>query len=157
LSVTDVAGDGNCFYRALSVSIYGHQNEHTALRKSIAQHVLKQSENSTTMDYRALQRRALDIAKDGSWAGEDSILAAANFLQRPIHVYVAAVCSPLIYVPSSPLVCCLPILIAFYEPGHYRSLRPHSTEVISSAVAETAKLSSDHNLNYRGKGVHGQK
>jgi hypothetical protein len=29
----DVAGDGNCLFRALSVGLYGHENEHAALRR----------------------------------------------------------------------------------------------------------------------------
>ena len=28
---TDVIGDGNCFYKALSISMRGHQNDHAAL------------------------------------------------------------------------------------------------------------------------------
>ena len=49
------------------------------------------------------------------------IVAFANYLQHQIHVYFASTtASPLKYSPQlATLPSTLPILIAFYEPGHY--------------------------------------
>ena len=35
----DVAGDGNCLFRALSVGLYGHENEHAALRDEACEYL----------------------------------------------------------------------------------------------------------------------
>jgi hypothetical protein len=66
-------------------------------------------------------QRAAHISQDKVWAGEDAILTAADFLRRPIHVYIAAEqSSPLVYsVCESSLT---PILLCFMEPGHYQAV-----------------------------------
>ena len=141
LKAIDVQGDGNCFFRALSVSMYGHQNDHTKLRKAVARFMDIQAaeENHSLTDKEALRQRAVKISKDGEWVAEDIILATANYLKRPIHVYMAGACSPQVYSPSSSVTSeSMPLMVAFYEPGHYRSvaLQP----VVSSS-------SSSYNYN----------
>ena len=123
LYTIDVSGDGNCFFRSLSVSMHGHQNEHGALRAAIACHIHKESDGLVGPDRDVLRQRAADIGKSGTWATEDIILAAADCLQRPIHVYVAAArSSPLVYSPTQLQAARSPLLLAFFEPGHYRSV-----------------------------------
>ena len=39
LKSINVCGDGNCFFRALSMSLYGDESAHAQLRTSIAQHL----------------------------------------------------------------------------------------------------------------------
>ena len=66
------------------------------------------------------------IRQSGSWAGEEAILAAANFLKSKVHVYVAAAASsPLVYKSTSVSASGVSngqVNIAFYEPGHYKSV-----------------------------------
>jgi OTU domain-containing protein 5 len=119
----DVEGDGNCFFRALSSSLYGHQYQHAELRASVANFLSLQADAAPVVDRVALHKHATVVAKTGTWVGEDVILAAACNLLRPIHVYIAACnSSPLIYAPSMVSTDSLPLLLAFYEPGHYRSV-----------------------------------
>ena len=40
LHTSDVIGNGNCFYRAISVSLHGNQSKHTEIRQYVAKHVL---------------------------------------------------------------------------------------------------------------------
>ena len=131
LTTTDVIGDGNCFFRALSVCLYGHENEHTTLRSSVANHLRATIVNVSSPDSDALLRAVADVARDGSWVGEDVIAATAEYLQRIIHVYFAASsASPRIYSPlhqSSQCSTSSPLLVAFYEPGHFRSVRHMDT------------------------------
>ena len=75
LRTIDVRGDGNCLLRALSVGLYGHEEEHKNLRKSIANYMISMNMSS-------------NIINDGVWIGEDGIIAAAMFLSREIHVFL---------------------------------------------------------------------
>ena len=119
-----MVGDGNCFYRAVSVSLYGDQNNYSTLRKSIANFIVSMQTGTSFADFESLRQLAANVSKDGTWAGEDVIVVTANYLQRQIHVYFASVtASPLKYSPQlATLPSTLPILIAFYEPGHYRAV-----------------------------------
>ena len=95
LSAEEVDGDGNCFYRAISVGLYGNQLKHAELRKSVAEHVRSSYErifssvDATAGDSEAACKCADDITSDGTWAAEDAILATADFLQRDIIVYIS--------------------------------------------------------------------
>lgn len=127
LHATEVIGDGNCFYRAISVSLYGSQLRHAELRKSVAEHVLRNYERIfvsagvTSGDREAARKCAESISKDRTWAAEDAILATADYLQRDIIIFVSQIKrSPLTYTSNSSSLQQHPIMAAFYEPGHYR-------------------------------------
>jgi OTU-like cysteine protease len=145
LQAVDVCGDGNCFFRALSVCIHGHQDNHSSLRKLIASYVSKQSDAVHPADRAALRRRAQEVAADKFWPGEDIVLAASDCLQRPILVYVAHnTSSPIQYLPSSSINTLPAISIAFLEPGHYVAVTsaPNVHHSISAASKNSADLSA---------------
>ena len=120
LKVSNVLGDGNCFYRSLSVSLYGHQDCHIALRTSIADHIRSQVAAALPEERNALLQQADVTAKNGVWATKDTIISAAELLRLNIKVYIAALqSSPLCYSPSLPVMDPRPLLLAFYEPGHF--------------------------------------
>ena len=57
---------------------------------------------------------AFNNIKDNSWIGEDTTLMTANYLRRPVHVYIfAGSSSPLIYAPLISEVSAAPIALAF--------------------------------------------
>ena len=59
----------------------------------------------------------------GVWAGEKIILAAADHLEHDIHVFMlAGSTSPWTYSSISQLANYNPIVIAFYELGHFVTL-----------------------------------
>jgi hypothetical protein len=123
----DVKGDGNCFFRALSVTMDGHEENHPALRQVIAKHMASDASNSHMLIRGAsvddVLRHADEAAVEGVWVGEDVIMAAAKYLRRPIHVFIAVdSCSPLVYgSPCEPGL--QPLLVAFREPGHYNAVK----------------------------------
>ena len=124
-------GDGNCFFRALSVSMYGNQNEYGALRAGVARFISTQSQSAalTPYDRDALRQRAAYISSNGTWAAEDIILATANNLQLAIHVcFAASGTSPMIYSPSLSKPSLSPLMLAYFEPGHYCSVAPLRVE-----------------------------
>ena len=139
LRAVDVAGDGNCYFRALSFCIHGNQRSHASLRALIASHVKRQAETAATEDKATLLKRAGDIATDRFWPGEDIVLATAFCLQRAIVVYVThGSSSPFTYSPltasSKP-----PLTLAFFEPGHYMAVVPiASTHIKVSNAVENA-------------------
>ena len=60
------------------------------------------------------------LGRDGSWVGEDGILATADYLKRQIVVFFAlSSASPIVYTPVSHVADPAPIMVAFFEPGHY--------------------------------------
>ena len=120
LKFIDVLGDDNCFFRARSFCLYDYQDNHTALRKAVSTYITKQSKNVYETDSRDLRLLASNVIKANSWIGEGTILMTANYLRRPINVYIfAGSSSPLVYAPS--IVSELSAA-AFYEPGHYCSV-----------------------------------
>jgi hypothetical protein len=71
----DVAGDGNCLFRALSVGLYGHENEHAALRKQAFEYL------QAHPDVLSNNRRGAAILatskQPGVWGEHPHILAIA--------------------------------------------------------------------------------
>ena len=110
LSSRDVAGDGNCLFRALSVCLYDKEDEHCNLRQNIVQHIytlaaLGDSLPGVSMDVtdKVVSKQLNEMKKDGCWAGEDIIPVAASYLQRVIHVYTFTTkssSSSLVYIPN---------------------------------------------------------
>ena len=123
----DVVGDGNCLYRAISLSVYGSQSEHGELHKAIASHMLDKSPaifdtgGLSPSDVVNLRNHAHFLLRNGEWGGEEVLVTAADFLQRNIKVYSIAG-MPNVYSPVTGPACHQPISLAFYESGHYHSV-----------------------------------
>ena len=65
LLAVDVCGDGNYFFRAISVYLHGHQGNHSSFRKAVASYVSKQSDATYPADRATPRRRAQEVAADG--------------------------------------------------------------------------------------------
>jgi|694.fasta_scaffold01725_5 hypothetical protein len=78
----DVAGDGNCLFRALSVGLYGHENEHTALRARAFAYL------QTHPDVLANNKRGAAILatsdRHGAWGEHPHIVAIARELSARV-------------------------------------------------------------------------
>ncbi len=119
LYTSDVRGDGNCFFRSLSVCLHGHENEHSLLRKDIANHMKINVDSSSILNGTVIQH-IVDVGTDGVWAGEDVIVASADYLCRDIQVFLATdKSSPRTYCPTTCISSLPSLRIAYYEPGHY--------------------------------------
>jgi predicted DCC family thiol-disulfide oxidoreductase YuxK len=119
----DVAGDGNCFYRSLSVCLYRHEDAHADIRLKVAQSIADKASCATPDDRAALLRRAAYVSRDQAWPGEDVILATAACLKRHLHIYVAGARDvPSRYSSDVTSSGAPPLTLAFYEPGHYRAV-----------------------------------
>jgi hypothetical protein len=132
MRAVNVAGDGNCYFRALSVCLYNNEEEHLKLRQSIIKYILQSVERGEAlpgiiMDVTdASVLRELDnLKRDGTEVGEDVIVATAAYLHRPVYVFsfnTATDAVPLIYQPAQCLPNIHPIRLAFCLPGHYQAV-----------------------------------
>ena len=94
-------GDSNYLFRTLSTCLHGHQLNLMAPQVSMAQYLSQQAETAGPEDRYILRQHAADIACDGVCAGEDILLAAANFLQHNIQVCISTgASSPVLYTPQ---------------------------------------------------------
>ena len=89
---------------------------------AVSQHVRSTCNSAQPAGHDSLMKFATDLQTDGVWVNESGIVATFDFLQRDIHVHFASdACSPLVYITAQHAAQYdQPILIAFYEPGHYR-------------------------------------
>ena len=77
--VLKVRGDGNCFFRCLSLNITGTKTNHQVLRKAVVDY-MKEHNEDLPEDY--LQKSKM--WKERVWATDIEISTAANFLQNDI-------------------------------------------------------------------------
>lgn len=145
----DVVADGNCLFRAVSYSFFGHEDSHSSLRSSAAAFLDVHSTpawDALDTDTRA---RHLQIVRTlGQAAGEDTIWALANVCQRPIQVFTAYA-APLIYNPVFVRTWSTDdyIRIGFYEPGHYKTVLRTATTPPCSAATTHCSLQAAQHLN----------
>ena len=124
LRSVNVEGDKNCFFRALSVGIHGHEKDHINLRHIATKYIASQTSGKSPEDCIALRQHTANVMRSDTWPREDVSLATANCQQGEIGVFMYVEpngTSPKIYSP--PLATILnqpPLQIAFNEPGHYR-------------------------------------
>ena len=127
LTTVDVASDGNCFYRATCYARHGSNNGHVALRQTVASHIEQSGGslggiiNVSSDDGKTFAEHVNSLRTDGVSAGEDAIVAIADFYQPEVHVHVAY-SDPHIYRPSRDIITDEPTQLAFFEPGHFRAV-----------------------------------
>ena len=88
LRTINVIGEENCFFRAISVCVYGNQSRYKELRANVVSHILADRKkifariNFSKSGDNAIRKSADAIKLDGSWVGEDATLAAADYLRQ---------------------------------------------------------------------------
>jgi hypothetical protein len=128
LTSVNVASDGNCFYRALSLILHGSEDHHAELRRLVADHLSLNYVhvfNIMPTDYTSVEQCIQCMRQNGVWVGEEAIVAAADFLQRELHIFKfvsSAGTSPSVYTPASGSCLGPPLGLAFFEPGHFHAV-----------------------------------
>ena len=81
-----IAGDGNCFFRAAFYVITGSKDQHDAVRKLICDHII---ESPLQFDGKAgdLYLRSTNMRKLGIWGTNDECQAVADWLQVSVFVF----------------------------------------------------------------------
>ena len=88
-------GDGNCFFRSISLYLTGTENAHRSLRKMITEHMLRNLEqfsdftNKNEQQLRSYvhQKQSCYGRNQENWADSDIIVAASSLLKTPIASY----------------------------------------------------------------------
>ena len=146
----DVKGDGNCFFRSVSVSLTGLESDHSRLRKKIIQYMIDDSGvvNSTSASAAKAHLLLENLMRDGVWVGEDVIRATSSCLGRDVRVYSAmGQNSALVYPPAcgAAVASAAPIQVAFYEPGHYMAVMSALTSPnFNSSVVPDRPMPADN-------------
>ncbi|XP_071953317.1 uncharacterized protein [Antedon mediterranea] len=92
LQITNITGDGNCFYRAISYIISGTEDNHFLLRRAITNHLLETGDlfiNTFSHEYRSVKEYVLKkrVMDNGTWASNTEISAMANLLNTDIYSF----------------------------------------------------------------------
>ena len=92
LHPVNTIGDGDCFYRAISFSLFGSQTFFLLIRIAILLDVLENepgyrhftTQTRTEDDY---ERLVYTVSTLGEWAGDAALYAASKILRRAIHLF----------------------------------------------------------------------
>jgi hypothetical protein len=102
----NVKGDGNCFFRALSVALTSGEGVHQELRKLMVgelknrfDHYRKYMDDQNVEQSSYIER----VAKSGTWVTAAEVFATASRLGIGIYVFVVDVASTPRWVLSAPL------------------------------------------------------
>ena len=94
LQSKNVTGDSNCYFSALSIYLFGHEHKHMALRQVIARQLSTAGcilagviVTDDDLQSEVIFIYLTQFKKNGTWVGEDIILATAIFLHSNIRVY----------------------------------------------------------------------
>ena len=88
---TEVVGDGNCLFRSMSQFLYGRQDFHLPIRRSVvsfmAQHSTLFAHHIEQKFYIYLQQMNMADGRKSSWGSQVEILALATMLQCPVYIF----------------------------------------------------------------------
>jgi hypothetical protein len=148
----NVLGDGNCYFRAVSVNLHKTEDEHLNLRKSIVNHVFQLAESGKTLPGISMDisdasvcKQLNSLGKAGTWAGEEMIMATADYLRRPVHIFTfssVANSSPLEYTAPQCDTSLPPVRLAFYFPGHYKAVLGLSSQPTLTCSSKALNLNA---------------
>lgn len=155
-----VSSDGNCFYRSLSLLLYGTENEHQKTRSELVSWMRGREtliDQHLGYDGVATAERIDKQAKDGVWA-EDFVLAAASlYYQAPVVVLAYGDVPLQIYQCEYAVAKVEPLILSFENMSHYSPLvRTYSKAQIAQpdSIMKVHKLGggSDFLLASKRKG-----
>ncbi|XP_078340715.1 uncharacterized protein LOC111117892 [Crassostrea virginica] len=92
LTCVDIEPDGNCFFRAISLSLTNKQDFHQKIRSAICSHLLENA-----MIFKSFLRLGevsvenhislSGMSEDGNWATEIEILALSHLIKTDVYTY----------------------------------------------------------------------
>lgn len=128
MEIIKMLGDGNCLFRALAHQInelFHLTFDHAAIRRDLARYVNEHHQDLNIelainiQDETGRSRYLKSLYNDGIWAGEEVIIAAANYYIINVNVHQKD--CMLTYRPEKPAEPVGDINI-FFENNHYDSL-----------------------------------
>lgn len=108
--VTPIEEDGNCQFRALSMTLYGTQHHHQQIRAQVVERMRARRhlyENFVQEPYLGYLER---MAQDGEWGDSVTLQAASDMLERSVRVFTDVPGGEHIMVsPTWPSYRCWPL------------------------------------------------
>ncbi|XP_022109291.1 OTU domain-containing protein 3-like [Acanthaster planci] len=123
LELRDVPGDGNCLFRALGDQMDGHGRNHLKHRAETVQYILEHRDDFEPFveDDVPFDRHIENLAKSGTYAGNDSIVAFAR--RHGLNVVIHQLNAPDWKVSGSDRPEARELHIAYHNGDHYSSVR----------------------------------
>ncbi|XP_038074288.1 OTU domain-containing protein 3-like [Patiria miniata] len=125
LELRDIPGDGNCLFRALGDQTEGHGRNHLRHRADTVQYILEHRDDFEPFveDDVPFDRHIENLAKSGTYAGNDSIVAFAR--RNGLNVVIHQLNAPDWRICGSDRPEARELHIAYHNGDHYSSVRKY--------------------------------
>ncbi|KAM4646724.1 OTU domain-containing protein 3-like [Amazona ochrocephala] len=123
LKLREVPGDGNCLFRALGDQLEGHSRNHLRHRQETVDYMIQQREDFEPFveDNVPFERHVSNLAKPGTFAGNDAIVAFAR--NNQMNVVIHQLNAPLWQIRGTDKSNARELHIAYRDGEHYDSVR----------------------------------
>ncbi|NXI37276.1 OTUD3 protein, partial [Galbula dea] len=123
LKLREVPGDGNCLFRALGDQLEGHSRNHLRHRQETVDYMIKQREDFEPFveDDVPFEKHVANLAKPGTFAGNDAIVAFAR--NNQMNVVIHQLNAPLWQIRGTEQSNVRELHIAYRYGEHYDSVR----------------------------------
>ncbi|NXI60449.1 OTUD3 protein, partial [Chloroceryle aenea] len=123
LKLREVPGDGNCLFRALGDQLEGHSRNHLRHRQETVDYMIKQREDFEPFveDDVPFEKHVTNLAKPGTFAGNDAIVAFAR--NNQMNVVIHQLNAPLWQIRGTEKAKVRELHIAYRYGEHYDSVR----------------------------------
>ncbi|TFK13684.1 glutaminase kidney isoform, mitochondrial [Platysternon megacephalum] len=140
LKLREVPGDGNCLFRALGDQLEGHSRNHLKYRQETVDYMIKQREDFEPFveDDVPFERHVANLAKPGTFAGNDAIVAFAR--NNQMNVVIHQLNAPLWQIRGTDKSNARELHIAYRYGEHYDSVRRINDNSEAPAHLQTEML-----------------
>ncbi|XP_030393299.1 OTU domain-containing protein 3 [Gopherus evgoodei] len=140
LKLREVPGDGNCLFRALGDQLEGHSRNHLKYRQETVDYMIKQREDFEPFveDDVPFERHVASLAKPGTFAGNDAIVAFAR--NNQMNVVIHQLNAPLWQIRGTDKSNARELHIAYRYGEHYDSVRRINDNSEAPAHLQTEML-----------------
>lgn len=151
LRIREVAADGNCFFRALSDQLTGHEHTHADLRHQVVEYIRANEAIFSPFieDDEDFDEYCDRMSQDAEWAGHIEVQAASLVLESNLKIYQAG--QPVWSVVNFPTSQKPTLHLSYHDQQHYNSVRQASDPgdgpalPIETINTETASHEQDKN------------
>ncbi|NXI71610.1 OTUD3 protein, partial [Anseranas semipalmata] len=139
LKLREGPGDGNCLFRALGDQLEGHSRNHLRHRQETVEYMIKQREDFEPFveDDVPFEKHVTNLAKPGTFAGNDAIVAFAR--NNQMNVVIHQLNAPLWQAQNNVRE----LHIAYRYGEHYDSVRRINDDSEAPAYLQMEMLSKN--------------
>uniref|UniRef100_A0A8C9EKK0 OTU domain-containing protein 3 n=1 Tax=Pavo cristatus TaxID=9049 RepID=A0A8C9EKK0_PAVCR len=143
LKLREVPGDGNCLFRALGDQLEGHSRNHLRHRQETVEYMIKQREDFEPFveDDVPFEKHVTNLAKPGTFAGNDAIVAFAR--NNQMNVVIHQLNAPLWQIQGTDKSNVRELHIAYRHGEHYDSVRRINDDSEAPAYLRMEMLSKN--------------